>query len=103
GRPQRSRNLFVLVTLDDQGDDFELLGGQAVADTRAYQIVFRALLALLRVLHPSLAFGDLAHTLHQGLTTHVSVDHTIHAVGQVMAGVLSSFRDDDWFVFVFLR
>ena len=87
GCAQLGGNFFVLVSLHDQGDDLEFLGGEAVPNARAHQIVLGSFLALIGVLHPAFALAYFANALDQRLTAYIAVNHAVNAIGEIMPGV----------------
>src|SRR5690349_15658253 len=82
-------DFLVLITLDDERDDLELLRSQAIAHTRADEVVLLNLLGDVRAFGAGLAMGNFAHAREKSLAGDAAEDDAVDTLRQQLTGILA--------------
>ena len=95
GSSKLRRNFFVLESLNDEGNDAQLFGSEAIANAGADDVVLGGFGGGSGVLHPGFAARDFAYAFNQRRAAHVAEDYAADAELQVLRAVVAAFDDDD--------
>ncbi len=93
--PKLGGNFLVLVALNDERDDAQFLGRQAVADSQSDHIVFGQFTGHGHILHPVFATRDFAHAIDERWAGDIAIHDAMGACCHVALRALAGIGEDD--------
>src|SRR5262249_38123492 len=95
GGAELRRDLFVLIPLDDQGNDAQFLGRKTIENSQTDHIVFGEFAGNGDILDPVFTTSNFTHAIHQRWAGDIAIHDAVRAVAHIALGTFSRIREND--------